>query len=117
MSSDEDLGLLPPKRKKGVRNTSNYVKEKRKITTMKGEKYANSRGHTVAEKKGGETVLIVVVNINAVVSFLKKIRITLLFLYTQQEQDTFLIGNIECFDVQRPKSDNDSKKKKNSSFK
>lgn len=53
MSSDEDLGILPPKRKKGCRNTCNYVKEKRKVARMKGEEYVNSVGNTVPAKKTG----------------------------------------------------------------
>lgn len=118
MSSDEDLGILPPKRKKGCRNTCNYVKEKRKVARMKGEEYVNSVGNTVPAKKTGSDCKC---KYKCCGQFSQEDKdnfiVSLYTKRTKTEQDTSLMGNIERFDVQRPKAGDDSKKKKKSSFK
>lgn len=115
--SDTDEDLSQPKRRKGIINKSNYKKEVIKIARSQGKQYINSRGNVVPAKTTGP-------DCNCRDACTTKFSVQekddlILSLYgnrTKNEQDTYLMGNIERHEIVRKVAKDDSTKPKSSSF-
>lgn len=113
-SSDEEMPA--PKRQKYL-NKSEHKKEKRKIARREGKEYVNKKGNVVPARSTGPDCRC---KDNCTAEFNQEDKADIIMkLYSRgskNEQDTFLMGLIERFDIKQKSATDDSLKKKTSSF-
>lgn len=116
MSSSDDE-MPQPKRQKGQVNKSDHKKEKRKIARREGREYVNSKGNVVPARSTGPDCEC---RDKCTTKFNQEEKTDIIMkLYSRgskNEQDTFLMGLIERFDIKQKSATDDSLKKQTSSF-
>lgn len=116
--SDSDEEYVPPKGKKRQLHKEEHVREKEKIARRHGEEFVTSKGVLVQAKTTGPNCEC---KRKCTDSFSMEEKDNIIkSVYNgrpKNEQDTFLIGLIERFDVARHRPSNETSKKHDSSFK
>lgn len=116
--SDSECEENQPKRKKGKVNKHLHVREKEKMARRRGEEFVTKEGTLIeAKQTGPDCECRKVCTTNFSIENRESILKNLYSGRPKNEQDTFLIGLIDRFDVARHRPKNENSKEASSSYK